>query len=88
MSARYVTLPEGHVSNCGVDVVLAWVTGVDHETISELHGLCSLTAQFTGHDHLTAAGVGLHDEAQHTVARPKGGTLHSLTHYEHDYYYK
>ena len=58
------------MSDGSVDVVVAWVTAVDHETVDEFHGLGTLTTQLTGHDHLAALGAALHDEAQHTVAGP------------------
>ena len=47
------TLSEHNVSDGGVDVLSDWVTGVDHETVSEFHGLGSLTSQFTRDDDLT-----------------------------------
>ena len=62
-------LSEEHVTASGVDVVVAGVSGVDHETVDELHGLGSLTAQLARHHHLAPLRPGLHDEAQYTVAR-------------------
>ena len=40
------TLSEHDVSDGGVDVLGDGVTGVDHESVGELHGLRSLTSQF------------------------------------------
>ena len=56
----------------GVNVVVDGVSAVDHQTVHELHGLGPLTPQLTGHHHLTALSAALHDETQHTVARPGG----------------
>ena len=44
------TLSEEDVTDGGVDVFGDWVTGVDHKTVSELHGLSSLTSKFTRDD--------------------------------------
>merc|ERR1719251_774127 len=62
-------LSEEHVTASGVDVVVAGVSGGDHETVDELHGLGSLTAQLARHHPLAPLRPGLHDEAQYTVAR-------------------
>jgi hypothetical protein len=53
-----------------VHVVLARLTGVDHEAIDELHGLGTLSTELTGHDNLATLGARLHDEAEDTVASP------------------
>ncbi len=45
------------------------LTAVDHEPISKLHGLGTLTTQLARHDHLTALGSALHDKLEHSVAR-------------------
>lgn len=63
------SLAQQHVPGGGIDVVVDGVSGVDHQTVDELHRLGTLTAQLAGHDHLAALGARLHDEAQHTVAR-------------------
>ena len=44
------TLSEHDVSDGGVDVLGDGVTGVDHESVGELHGLRSLASQFAGDD--------------------------------------
>lgn len=41
------------MSDSGIDVLGDWVSGVDHESVSEFHGLGSLTSQFTRDDDLT-----------------------------------
>lgn len=49
---------------CGVvDEVLGWLTGVDHEAVSELHGLGTGSTELSGDDNLATLGTGLHDEA-------------------------
>ena len=44
------TLSEEDVTDSSVNVFGDWVTGVDHKTVSELHGLSSLTSKFTRDD--------------------------------------
>jgi hypothetical protein len=44
------TLSKHNVSDGGVDVLSDGVTGVDHETVGEFHGLGSLTSQLTRDD--------------------------------------
>lgn len=56
-----------------VDEVLCGLTGVDHEAISELHGLGTGGAQLSGNDNLAALGTGLHDEAEDTIACTSDG---------------
>ena len=65
------SLPQEDVTASGVDVVVAWVTGVDHESVNELHGLGTLTTELAGHYNLATLGSALHDEAQHTIAGPE-----------------
>ena len=62
------TLSEENVSACDIDVVVGWVSGVNHQTVDELHGLGTLTTQFTRHDNLNTLGAGFHDETKNTVA--------------------
>ena len=63
------------MSDSGIDVLGDWVSGVDHKSVSEFHGLGSLTSQLATDHHLATLGSGLHDEPQHTVA----GSPHSQT---------
>ena len=49
-------------------IVVDRVARVNHETVDELHGLGTLTSEFTRHDDLAALGARLHDEAEDTVA--------------------
>jgi len=57
----------------GLDVVVARISRVDHETIDELHRLGTLTTQLAGDDDLATLGAGLHDETEHTVAGTTDG---------------
>ena len=72
LSPECLTLSEQDVADGGVNVVVDGVSAVDHQTVHELHGLGPLTPQLAGHHHLAALSAALHDEAQHTVARPGG----------------
>ena len=65
------SLPQEDVTASGVDVVVAWVTGVDHESVHELHGLGTLTTELAGNYNLATLGSALHDETQHTIAGPE-----------------
>lgn len=56
LDAEY-SLPEQHVACGSVDVVIARVTGVDHESIHKLHGLSSLTPQLARDHNLAASGA-------------------------------
>lgn len=51
-----------------VDEVTDGLTGVDHETVGELHGLGTSSTELAGHDNLATLGARLHDEAEDTVA--------------------
>lgn len=51
-----------------VDEVLCWLTGVDHETISELHALGTSSTKLSGDDNLTTLSSALHDESKDTIA--------------------
>ena len=46
---------------------------MNHETVRELHRLGTLRAQLAGNNNLGTLGTRLHDETQHTVARPPDG---------------
>ena len=51
-----------------VDELLGRLTGVDHETIGELHRLGTGSTELARDNHFTALGTRLHDEAEDTVA--------------------
>jgi hypothetical protein len=42
------------VSAGGVHVIVAGITGVNHQAVNKLHGLGTLAPQLTRHDHLTS----------------------------------
>jgi hypothetical protein len=65
------TLPQQDVSHGVVDEITSRLTGVNHETVCELHGFRTCGAKLAGDDDLTALGAGFHDETQHTVASPE-----------------
>ncbi|KAI3480308.1 hypothetical protein L1887_57573 [Cichorium endivia] len=69
------TLLHQHVADGLVNEVLDGLTGVDHETVGELHRLGTGSTQLTRDDDLATLGARLHDEAEHTV----GGTADSET---------
>merc|ERR1712134_229658 len=57
------SLSEEDVSDSGIDVLGDWVSGVDHKSVSEFHGL----------------GSRLHDEAENTIGSTSDGqTSHEL----------
>lgn len=51
-----------------VNEVAGGLTGVNHETVGELHGLGTGGAELARDDNLATLRVGLHDEAEDTVA--------------------
>ena len=46
------TLSEEDVTAGLVDVVVYWVSRVDHQAVNELHGLSPLSPQLARHDNL------------------------------------
>lgn len=68
-----LTLAEMDVTDSSINVVTTGLTRVNHETVSELHALGSLTSQLTRHDHLTTLSARFHDETEHTIASPIEG---------------
>ncbi len=67
------TLAKEDVTAGGIDVVVARITTVDHESVDELHGLGSLTSQLSRNNDLATLGARLHDESEHTVAGTANG---------------
>lgn len=65
-----LTLAEQDMADSSVHVIVDWVAAVDHQTVHELHGLGPLAPELAGHNHLTALGSALHDEAENTIAGP------------------
>jgi hypothetical protein len=67
------TLAEENVTGSAVDEVLSGLTGVDHEAIGELHGLCASGTELARDDNLATLGAGLHDETEDTIAGTTNG---------------
>lgn len=68
------SLPQQDVPDGLVNEVPGGLTGVDHVSIGELHGLGSGSTQLSGDDDLATLGTGLHDESEDTVACTENGT--------------
>jgi ribose 5-phosphate isomerase len=56
------------VTGGGVNEVTDGLSGVDHESVGELHGLGTGSTELSGNDDLTSLGTGLHDETEDSVA--------------------
>jgi len=69
------TLLHENVTNGLVNKVLDGLTGVDHETVGELHRLGTGSTQLTRDDDLATLGTRLHNESENTV----GGTSDGKT---------
>lgn len=64
------TLPEVDMSNSHINIVIGWVSTVNHQTINKFHGLGTLTTELPRHHNFTAFGSTLHDESKHTITSP------------------
>lgn len=62
------TLPEHNVSDGIVNKVLCGLTGVDHETVGELHGFSTSSAELSGYNNFATLSTGLHDKSENTIA--------------------
>jgi len=62
------TLAKENVADSVVNVVLGGLTGVNHESVNELHALSAGGTELAGHNDLATLGTSLHDEAEDTVA--------------------
>lgn len=67
------TLLHENVTNGLVNKVLDGLTGVDHETVGELHRLGTGSTQLTRDDDLATLGARLHNEAEDTVSGTADG---------------
>ena len=67
------TLSEENVTAGHIDVVVCWVSGVNHESVDEPHGLGSLSSKLARHNDLATLSSRLHDETEITVASPSDG---------------
>ena len=64
------TLSEHDVPDGVVNEVLSGLTGVDHETVGELHRLSTGSTELARDNDLATLGAGLHDETEDTIASP------------------
>lgn len=78
MMMRILALSEEDVSDSLVNKVIHWITGVDHQTIQELHRLGSLSSKLARHDNLASLRPTLHYESQDTIASPEIKPCHPL----------
>jgi hypothetical protein len=62
------TLTKKDVTNSGIDEVASGLTRVDHETISELHGLGTSSTELARNDNLATLSTRLHNETEDTIA--------------------
>merc|ERR1719333_161444 len=67
------SLSQEDVSASHVNIIVDWVSGVDHQTINELHGLGSLSSQLSTDHDLATLSSGLHDETEDTIACSSDG---------------
>ena len=58
------------MSNSHINIVIGWVSTVNHQTINKFHGLGTLTTELPRHHNFTAFGSTLHDESKHTITSP------------------
>jgi hypothetical protein len=67
------TLAKKDVANSSVDEIASGLTGVDHETVSELHGLGTSSTELARDNNFATLSTRLHDEAKDTIT----GTINS-----------
>jgi hypothetical protein len=61
------------VSNSSVSVNLSGVSTLDKSSISELHGLGTLSSKLSRNDNFTSTGRGLHNEANDSITSTTNG---------------
>ena len=64
------TLTEHDVPDGVVDEVESGLTGVDHETVGELHGLSAGSTKLARDNNLATLRIRLHNETEDTIASP------------------
>ena len=64
------TLSEQDVSASHINIVINWISRVDHESVNKLHCLGSLSPELATDHNLAPLGPTLHDEPEDTVASP------------------
>ena len=62
------TLSQHDVPDGVVDEVLSGLTGVDHETVGELHRLGTGSTELARDDNFATLGARLHNETEDTIA--------------------
>lgn len=67
------TLLDEDVAASLIDELLAGVTGLDHVTLLELHGVSTLLAELSGHDDLASLGTSLQSAADDSVSSTADG---------------
>src|SRR5436305_549209 len=60
----FFTLSQKNVSDSRVDVILSWISRLDHVSISKLHALCSLCSELSGYGDFTILCTVLHDKSK------------------------
>jgi len=63
-----ITLTKQDVAGGAVNILIGWLSRVNHETINKLHGLCTLSTQLAGHHNFATLGARFHDVPKHTIA--------------------
>ena len=69
------TLPEHDVPDGVVNEINSRLTGVDHETVGELHGFGAGGTKLSRHDDFTTLSTGLHNKTKDTIASPNDSWL-------------
>jgi hypothetical protein len=67
------TLAQENVTDGVVDEVTSGLTGVDHESVSELHGLSTGGTELARNDDFATLGSRFHDETEDTIAGTTNG---------------
>ena len=62
------TLPKHDVPDGIVNEVIYGLTGVNHESVSEFHGLGTGGAELSRNDNFATFRTGLHDKSEDTIA--------------------
>lgn len=64
------TLTKEDVADSVINEVTGGLTGVDHETVGELHRLSTGSTKLAGDNDLATFSPRLHDETKNTITRP------------------
>ena len=69
------TLPQHNVPDSVINEVLSGLTGVDHETVGELHRLRTGSTKLARNNDFATLGTRLHDEAEDTIASTRSSSV-------------